>query len=216
MRKELLPYGEAVTRLRAKYPDLNEKEMVLWVGTLSGPHRLIAYLNSDAAYPHESPVPGMSLDNFLSGCQELNVYEDEYGIQQFSFHGDDSLDDCYFDPEDLDKFIPPEHYLSFQQLVERWKGKKDDIVAFIKEKATKSRKSLDSSFFPYLFPCHYPYRRDTSIEECMFALSDVEACEGKWFPASIVHDTEEQTATPGGDREDAVTDSPTAPRAVQC
>ncbi|MFO1431458.1 MAG: site-specific integrase [Candidatus Competibacteraceae bacterium] len=117
-------------------------------------------------------------------------------------------DDCYFDPEDLDKFIPPERYLSFQQLVERWKVKKDDIVAFIKEKATKSRESLDSSFVPYLFPHHPSYRRDTPIEGCGFALSDREACERKWFPASIVHDAE---GNPGGDRVGAVNNSPTAP-----
>jgi len=195
MKKSLLPYSKAFERLQARFPGLSPNELAMWVST----DKLTAYPNDDAAYPHTSPVPGMSLEEFRSGCPELAEYEDKYGIRPFSFHDDDvhsieDLEECFFDPEEIAAFAG-EWYLTFQRLVERWQNQKPDIAAYIKRKAAK----MDFFRFGPFDPLN---RIDRPIEECLFALHQVEDREKEWFPAA----SERGVTTANGKRK-AITDT---------
>ncbi|MFZ1640512.1 MAG: hypothetical protein WAV07_03550 [Candidatus Contendobacter sp.] len=162
MSLHFLSYAEAFAALQSRYPDLTEAELRMWV---NGKRSLVALTDH----------PGKTRSSRLRH-------------PPFRFHwsgsGDQSINallDCWFPSKQIVRFVPSRRYLTYGQLVERWRSRTlEDIHAFITEQVEAFRNKSGFGFFD--FGAFDPLGRlDLPMKDYVFALDQVEEMERRWF-----------------------------------
>ena len=152
---QMLPYGKALSQLQARFPDLTQGELAMWVLEWNR--------------------------NPTRGLPAYNRYGERFSWQDARSLCD--LRDCWFKPDDLDHFTPNHRWLTYQQLVERWRPLCDDPEHEIQAGVERHRDELG-------FSAHDPlHRRKADSTEYMFLLSEVEAIEPEWFTVPMKQNT---------------------------
>lgn len=140
-----LPYKRAQTRLSERL-DATEHELALWVWM----DHLNAYLDEDLSERlHFDPLSGVM--DYLNG-------EARQGT---------GLNGAYFNRADLETFQPLDRWLTFQQVVARWRDYGDAEVIKGKMRAAEQDDRL--------MPCH-PLGGE-AIEQALFTVAQIEALE---------------------------------------
>lgn len=154
-QSQMLPYGKALPRLQTRFPDLTQGELAMWVLQWNR--------------------------NPKRGLPAYNRYNKPFSWQDVRSLRD--LRACWFKLDDLDRFKPSQRWLTYQQLVERWRPLCDDPEQEIPAGVERHRDELG-------FSAHDPlHRRKAPLTEYMFLLSEVEAIEAEWFTVPTKQNT---------------------------
>lgn len=128
------------------------------------------------------------LDGYLEAPLRADPPKFRFPDYDGSFDYRGALMHCYFRSEDLEKFVPRDRYLTYAQLVERWRAhiSEEEAIALIKAKGETGE--LDG-FHPVTGGVQEAGRwRDEEgfppIEEGMFWLAQVEGVEAECIPAA--------------------------------
>lgn len=166
---QFFTYRETFIALQSRYPDLTEAELRMWV---TGKKGLVA-LTDEPGGTRRSRLKHPAFRFHWDGSQHAN-------------QSINALLDCWFPSVQVLRFIPIQRYLTYGQLVERWKSRvSGDIHQFIAERVSAYHKqpdyrgSLEFGAFDPLGRLNLP------IEDYVFAMDQAEEKEQRWFVQSV-------------------------------